>query len=752
MTDYDLDHPQDQIMSSAYNDMISLHVVTNHVVLLIHVPQLPVEIQDGVSKIIKYAPHKDIVDESNGMQENFSNNVEYLWHVQFAYDQDLHSGELIVSSNYASYNDVPMGERFEIYVRYHRKIEAFRAIGRLLGAARDLMVLTGEHGALVNFTEQNQFDTQGVMVDCSRNGVLRLASIHTLLCNMALMGLNMLQLYTEDTYEVDGEPLFGYLRGRYNRRELTCIDDYAFDLGIEVVPCIQTLGHLGQILQWPHYAYLRDNTEVLLAESEATYDFIEKIIQTAASPFRSKRIHLGMDEAHGVGEERYRQLFGYKEPTRIFVDHLQKVNEICTRLGLQPMIWSDTAKNNTLQGYYDENNNPAETSSDLVESIPSNMELVYWDYYHTSTDLYTQKLQQHRELGCQQPWMANAAWTWSRFWTALPFTFESVRASTVVAKNRENGVRNTFITIWGDEGNECDVFSAFPALCYYAEHGYCTQEEVNVPLLKRNFEGICGATFDDWVFASKIDDTPSGNPITVRTHYMPNISKWLLWEDPFLSFLSPQYAEEDLETHYGSIAAHLFDVMDGKNGRHPMNERLELPARIASVLALKCHLRQRLVEAYRHRDYQRLYDLAQGRLTRLREEVELLWRYHRSLWMKMYKPFGWEVLELRYGGLRTRLETMYDHIVAHVQCMMMRGEQQKQENSSTEQEVKEENGEEGEETKQRRSSSLTEEVLDEENVHWRIPEFDTDLECLYYGSRTNLLLDYSRVISPSRPG
>lgn len=50
-----------------------------------------------------------------------------------------------------------------------------------------------------------------------------------------------------------------------------------------------------------------------------------------------------------------------------------------------------------------------------------------------------------------------SAWTWSRFWTALPFSFEAIRASTVAAKNKEEGVRNAFITTWGDEGNECDV-------------------------------------------------------------------------------------------------------------------------------------------------------------------------------------------------------------------------------------------------------------------------------------------------------
>jgi len=47
--------------------------------------------------------------------------------------------------------------------------------------------------------------------------------------------------------------------------------------GIEVIACIQTLGHLGQMLQWPKYGGLRDTAEVLLAESAETYTFIEKV-------------------------------------------------------------------------------------------------------------------------------------------------------------------------------------------------------------------------------------------------------------------------------------------------------------------------------------------------------------------------------------------------------------------------------------------------------------------------------------------
>lgn len=91
------------------------------------------------------------------------------------------------------------------------------------------------------------------------------------------------------------------------------------------------------MLQWPKYGGLRDTAEVLLAESAETYAFIEKVsvfrhailpgslnplrlsqmIQAISSPLRSKRIHIGMDEAHGVSEGRYRQLFGYKESTKV---------------------------------------------------------------------------------------------------------------------------------------------------------------------------------------------------------------------------------------------------------------------------------------------------------------------------------------------------------------------------------------------------------------------------------------------------
>lgn len=75
----------------------------------------------------------------------------------------------------------------------------------------------------------------------------------------------------------------------------------------------------------------------------------------------------------------------------------------------------------------------------------------------------------------------------------------------------------------------------------------------------------------------------------------------------------------------------------------PLNSRLMLPKLLAKVLELKCHLRDRLVQAYEKMDLEELVALAgplsESRLSRLKVLVEMLWKYHRELWMSMYKVF-----------------------------------------------------------------------------------------------------------------
>ena len=265
-----------------------------------------------------------------------------------------------------------------IVVKYGRKTDAFRALGRLMGEE-------GPVALRADFSEIPRFDMLGVMVDCSRNGVLRPDMVKVLLRRWALMGLNMCMLYTEDTYEVPDEPFFGYLRGCYTWEELKDLDAYADTLGIEMIPCIQTLGHLEQILQWPAYAGYRDTAGVILANDDKTYILLEKMITAATAPFRSRRVHVGMDEAHGIGTGGYRAQFGDESPFAIINRHLKRVRSLCRKLGVRPMIWSDMyfrlgSKTNS---YYDR---ASRIPRKVVAGIPRDVDLVYSDYYHTDVE------------------------------------------------------------------------------------------------------------------------------------------------------------------------------------------------------------------------------------------------------------------------------------------------------------------------------------------------------------------------------
>ena len=173
----------------------------------------------------------------------------------------------------------------------------------------------------------------GVMLDCSRNAVMKPEQVKKIASVLKDFGYTMLQLYTEDTYEVENEPFFGYLRGRYSVEELQDIVSYCKEIGMEVIPCVQTLAHLNQIFRWKEYAVVNDFADILLPEEERTYALIENIFKTLRKCFSSEYVHIGMDEAHMLGLGKYLDKHGYNNRFDILNRHLNKVIEIAKRYG-----------------------------------------------------------------------------------------------------------------------------------------------------------------------------------------------------------------------------------------------------------------------------------------------------------------------------------------------------------------------------------------------------------------------------------
>lgn len=286
------------------------------------------------------------------------------------------------------------------------------------------------------------------MIDLSRNSVYTLKTMKRFLCQLALMGFNTAYLYMEDTYELPGYPYFGYRRGRYSVAEQKELDDFADALGIELVPCIQTLAHLRTAIRWKYMEPMRDTVDNLMVGQKDAVTLVEAMIAHFSRTFRSRRIHLGMDEAVSLGTGRYLRHKGYRNHREIIMEHLQITSDLCKKYGLEPMIWDDMLfrDHTPLMNYYGDSD---PITPEQKTMFPDNLSFVYWDYYHDTREEYERQL---KRRGCVKTLFAGGMWKWGGWVPNFTKSFhDSVLAVDACCAY---GVQEIMVTLWGDDGDE----------------------------------------------------------------------------------------------------------------------------------------------------------------------------------------------------------------------------------------------------------------------------------------------------------
>lgn len=536
-------------------------------------------------------------------------------------------------------------------ISFQHPIHFFRGLGLLVEQLRQ----GNERFTLVEYP---QFQTSGPMFDCSRNAVLKVESIQKLLRTMAMMGLNMMMLYTEDTYTVEGEPYFGYMRGRYSYEELKACDDYAAMFGIEVIPCIQTLGHLKMMLKWPAYAEVRDSDDVLLAGNESTYALLDKMIAAATAPFRSSRVHIGMDEAWGMGLGRYLDLNGYQNRFDIFNQHLEQLIAITNKYKLEPMIWSDMYFR-VASKTYKYTDLEAVIPQEVIDRMPAEAKFVYWDYYNRDEDFFRTFIQKHKSFG-STPIFAGGILSWGTYCTNYGRTFEDANPALQACK--KEGVQEVIATLWQDDGAENNHYTGLLGLQLFAEHGYA--EKLDLEKLKRRTEFCTGVAYEAFMALSELDQTPGTNRVD---RWPANVSKYALWQDPLLGLFDKDLEDIDLSSHYKRLKQKLEPYLSETGKPYTTDSILSVALKLCHVLCLKGDLGNRLKAAYDLGNVKELCRLAEEELPDLHQRIGQLRSVHRDQWFRYYKPFGWEVLDLRYSGLMGRIESSTQRIMDYVE-------------------------------------------------------------------------------------
>lgn len=472
----------------------------------------------------------------------------------------------------------------------------------------------------------------GMMLDMSRGGVMTVEAVKGMIDAHAALGLNLMMLYTEDTYTVPEAPYLGYLRGRYTEKELREMDDYAAESGVELVPCVQTLAHLEQFLQWDVNRDIKDNDCVLMIDEPKTYAWIRAALTALRRCFRTNRIHIGMDEAHGVGLGEYYQKHGAVNRFELLNRHLNRVVDICKELGFKPIMWSDMfyrlgSKNND---YYDTD---AVVPKSAIAQIPD-VALCYWDYYHTDEQFYAGMLEGHRKMG-KEVVFAGGIWTWSGILPHVRKTnatmYPALRACL------KAGIGTVLATSWGDDGCETDYRLALNQLPIYSEHVWlgedCTHAEVE--RMGERLTGLSEACFNAMgAFYADDDDRRPG--------------KGLFYCDPLYPLTEGLWDltgyREGLEEGIKTLERHLDD------------SRCEY-AWLAMRIALeKLNWVNELRPAYLRGDKAVVLTMANEKLPAMRELYVKMMSVWREQWESGRKRNGWETICARLGAVIARLD------------------------------------------------------------------------------------------------
>lgn len=542
-------------------------------------------------------------------------------------------------------SDVSFPTEKSALIKYNTVTTAARGIGSAMAG------LAGR--------QSTSFTMMGIMLDVSRNMVFKLSAVQRLFRRLALLGFNTVLLYSEDTYELPDEPTFGMMRGRYSAGEIRAIDDMGAALGIEVIGCIQTLGHMGQMLRWVDAYYkVKDTASVMMVGNEETHKLIGKMLDFWSANLRTRRIHVGMDETHDLGRGRRLDEKGYTPGFDLFTEHLNVVTAACVERGLKPMIWSDMffRLGNPRQQYYNlESNIPQR----VRDAIPKEVQLVYWDYYNSDQNFYEKFIEMHRELN-GEPLMGAGVWIWSRLWYDFERSGKVNRACINGCRSRN--LKEIFFTMWGDDGAICHFDSAWTGLTEASDLAFGIDD---AEVTSKRYKALTGSDYRINQLPGLMHCLGDIDGVAIPAGHHTDMAAF--WDDLLLglAWRNLEVFNAELPELLTKRFCKLFDDLtphrDDCGGGNLYYAWL-----VVRYLRDKMLFRGKLLAAYKAGDKAALKALADNEVPVIAQDLKEVMQEFRKQWLENGKIFGLETMQHRMGGVLTRIYETAERINEYV--------------------------------------------------------------------------------------
>lgn len=214
---------------------------------------------------------------------------------------------------------------------------------------------------------QTAFKVRAVHID-NRIQVVPIEELKRLASRLQQLDMNAIVMEWEGSFPFDRNHVISN-RFSYAQEEVKEFIAHCSELGIEVIPLQQSIGHLEYVLKHERYAALREDiydvSQICPLQQEAALDLYEELIDEIIQLHPSKYIHIGGDETALLGHcpkcKKYVKEHG---KSKLFIGYIKAVSELLVKKGKIPLLWADIVMKHP----------------EAIEDLPAECILVNWNY------------------------------------------------------------------------------------------------------------------------------------------------------------------------------------------------------------------------------------------------------------------------------------------------------------------------------------------------------------------------------------
>ena len=511
----------------------------------------------------------------------------------------------------------------------------------------------------LEFAKQNRhieieprLENLGTMQDCA-DGMMSVEGIKEMIRQSAMLGYSYLGLYTEVTYPVEGEPYFGYKTGKFSKGEISEMLRYASLFSIEIVPFVQTLGHMAQLFKWGNYYEISDINNTLLVEFDKTYVLLEKMLKSLRELFATPRISLGMDEAYFMGHGRFHWFVNDRYPSQVdlFLTHLKKVVELANKYGFtQPEIWCDNLFEMEFKGYiYPPKEIFHPWAETVKERIPPNVTFRMWNYALTDKGEFDRCYSLVKGL-TKNISFAGICHGYASFAPENKKSRRSVDA--IIDGSVSNGINDVLLTRWETIASP---LAMIPAFFEYSESacvnsGYSKEERSLF---------LYGYGYDELY---KLDAPNEANfGVSDESVGETNLPFYALADDLLLG-INEKHIPESSAYYYAKLEKELFKLSKRDS---VLSHVFAFEAELCRVLKEKIPLIFDIRRLYLAKDKDGLREITE-KIPSLVDSIRRFYKAYKQEWLTYAKREGFELFELRFGGMMLRIDAVREILLGYI--------------------------------------------------------------------------------------